>query len=215
MTAGGVTVEINGGDAAMVAAAQANPNAFGALYSRYYPAIYRFAHRHTGDPVQAEDIAADTFMAALKALPHYEWRGVPFSAWLYRIAAAVIAGQYRRNRGRACVPLDNARFPLIEPVCEDPGPDACWEARETRLRDRALLGAALCRLTADQRRAIELRYSRPELVPLGEVARRMNRSEGAVKLLLHRATATLRRAFHELEAAESAALRIGRRAALN
>jgi hypothetical protein len=60
------------------------------------------------------------------------------------------------------------------------------------------------RLTVDQRRAVELRYSRPELVPLAEVATRMGRSEGAVKLLLHRAVGALRRAMADLELAETA-----------
>ena len=188
-----------GGDAALVAAAQANPDAFADLYDQYYPVIYRFAHRHTGDALQAEDITAETFLAALKALPHYEWRGIPFSAWLYRIAATVIAGQYRRNHGIAHVPLEDSRFPLVEPICEDPGPDAYFEAREQQELERHLLGRAMRRLTADQRQAIQLRYGRQGLVPLAEVALQMNRSEGAVKLLLHRALAALRRAISDLE----------------
>jgi RNA polymerase sigma-70 factor (ECF subfamily) len=189
-------------EAALVAAAQANPDAFGDLYHLYYPAIYRFAHRHTGDAVQAEDVAAETFLAALKALPHYEWRGIPFSAWLYRIASTVIAGQHRRNHGISYVPLENPLFPLTEPVCEDPGPDACLEAREQRLRERDLLRRALCRLTGDQRRAIQLRYGRHELMPLAEVAVHMERTEGAVKLLLNRGVAALRRAMADLDRAD-------------
>lgn len=189
-------------EAALIAAAQSDPDAFADLYNLYYPAIYRFAQRHTGDPVQAEDVAAETFLAALKALPHYEWRGIPFSAWLYRIASTVIAGQHRRNRGIAHVPLENPRFPLVEIACEEPGPDACIEAQEQQQIERHLLGIALKRLTDDQRRAIELRYSRHELMPLAEVAVHMGRSEGAVKLLLHRAVAALRRVMGELEAAD-------------
>jgi RNA polymerase sigma-70 factor (ECF subfamily) len=194
----------SGREATLVAAAQANPAAFADLYHQYYPAIYRFAHRHTGDPVQAEDIAAETFLAALKALPHYEWRGVPFSAWLYRIAATVIAGQYRRTRGVSHVPLENPRFPMVEPIADEPGPDVFFEELESRQRESRLLQQAMRRLTVDQRRAVELRYSRPELVPLAEVATRMGRSEGAVKLLLHRAVGALRRAMADLEMAETA-----------
>ncbi|HMA37872.1 MAG TPA: sigma-70 family RNA polymerase sigma factor [Chloroflexia bacterium] len=186
-------------EAALVAAAQADPGAFADLYHLYYPAIYRFAQRHTGDPVQAEDIAADTFLAALKALPHYEWRGIPFSAWLYRIAATVIAGQHRRNHGIAYVPLEHSLFPWSEPVCDDPGPDACLEQWEQHQRERDLLRGALRRLTCDQRQAILLRYGGLDLRPLAEVAARMNRSEGAVKLLLHRGVAALRRAMIDRE----------------
>src|SRR5690348_3122048 len=99
-------------DEALVAAAQADPEAFADLYNLYYPQIYRFAHRRTGDPVAAEDVAAETFLAAFKSLPRYEWRGIAFSAWLYRIAATVIAGQQRRNGGVATLPLENTLYPL-------------------------------------------------------------------------------------------------------
>lgn len=180
-------------DAGLVAAAQADPSAFADLYNRYYPQIYRFAQRRTGDPVLAEDVAAETFLAAFKALPRYEWRGIAFSAWLYRIAATVIAGQQRRNAGVAQVPLENTLYPLAEPASEEPGPELQIELREEQAQERKRLRAALRKLTPDQRRALELRYSRPSLVPLAEVATLMGRSEGAVKLLLHRAIGGLRR----------------------
>src|SRR5215207_1421597 len=110
-------------DEALVAAAQADPEAFADLYNRYYSQIYRFAHRRTGDPVIAEDVAAETFLAAFKSLPRYEWRGIAFSAWLYRIAATVIAGQHRRNGAMTQVPLENTLYPLSEPASEEPGPE--------------------------------------------------------------------------------------------
>ena len=180
-------------DEALVAAAQADPEAFADLYNRYYPQIYRFAHRRTGDPVLAEDVAAETFLAAFKSLPRYEWRGIAFSAWLYRIAATVIAGQQRRNGGVATLPLENTLYPLAEPASDDPGPELLLEMQEDQQLERIRLQAALRKLTPDQRRALELRYSRPSLVPLAEVADHLGRSEGAVKLLLHRAIGALRR----------------------
>lgn len=199
MIASSMAPSLAGREAALIAAAQADTDAFADLYDLYYPAIFRFAQRHTGDATQAEDVAAETFLAALKALPHYEWRGVPFSAWLYRIASTVIAGQYRRTRGIAHVPLEHPRFALLEPASEDPGPDARLEEQEQQQIRRSLLSRAMHRLTTDQRRAVELRYSRPDLVPIAEVARRMNRSEGAVKLLLHRAVGALRRTMADLD----------------
>ena len=174
-------------------AAQADPEAFADLYNRYYPQIYRFAQRRTGDALVAEDVAAETFLAAFKSLPRYEWRGIAFSAWLYRIAATIIAGQHRRNGALPQVPLDNTLYPLAEPASEEPGPDLQLEMQEEQLAERQRLQAALRKLTPDQRRALELRYSRPSLVPLAEVATYMGRSEGAVKLLIHRATGALRR----------------------
>jgi RNA polymerase sigma-70 factor (ECF subfamily) len=180
-------------DAMLVAAAQADPAAFAALYNRYHPQIYRFAYRRTGDALLAEDVAAETFLAAFRSLPRYEWRGVAFSAWLYRIAATIIAGQHRRNGSVAQVPLDNTLYPLAEPASEEPGPDQQIEMLEEQQAERLRLHAAIRTLTPDQRRALTLRYSRPTLVPLAEVADRMGRSEGAVKLLLHRAIGALRR----------------------
>jgi RNA polymerase sigma-70 factor (ECF subfamily) len=129
-------------DAALVAAAQADPAAFAALYNRYYPQIYRFAQRRTGDPTLAEDVAAETFLAAFKSLPRYEWRGIAFSAWLYRIAATVIAGQHRRNGTLAQVPLENTLYPLAEPASDEPGPDAQLEQREEQEWERRRLRAA-------------------------------------------------------------------------
>jgi RNA polymerase sigma-70 factor (ECF subfamily) len=180
-------------DAALVAAAQANPAAFAALYELYYPPLYRFAQRQTRNPVQAEDVVAETFLFAFKALPQYEWRERPFAAWLYRIATNVITAQYQRNGRIVQLPLDGVLSHLFQMASDEPGPAAWLEAQEHHQAERARLQRALDRLTPDQRRAVLLRYGGLDVVPLAEVARRMARSEGAVKLLLHRAVATLRR----------------------
>ena len=93
-------------DAALVHAAQATPAAFGALYERYHPMIFRYALRCTHDRMQAEDIAAETFLRAMRALGRYEERGMPFSAWLFRIATNQLIQQSRRGRGITFQPLD-------------------------------------------------------------------------------------------------------------
>ncbi len=188
--------------ASLVAAAQANPAAFEALYHRYYPVILRFARRRTRNTAQAEDVTAATFLAAWEALPRYEWRGIPFTAWLYRIAATIIAGEYRKQHGVSYVPLDDPLAPTQDIPSGDPDPEAWLEAREQREYARALIQRALPHLTAAQRQAVTLRYAGPEPLPLAEVARRMGRSEGAIKLLLHRAMGALRRALADVEQTE-------------
>ncbi|MGI8586480.1 MAG: RNA polymerase sigma factor [Chloroflexia bacterium] len=186
-------------EAAMIAAAQADPDAFADLYRVYYPLVYSFVLRRTGDTSTAEDITGEVFLSAFKALPRYQWRGIPFSAWLYRIAATTIASHHRRNGSIIYVPLENPECPIAEPASEEAGPELCLELMEQARSRRDLLARAMHLLTADQLRAIRLRYSGTELMPLAEVGRAMNRSEGAVKLLLHRATASLRRAIADLD----------------
>ena len=179
-----------------------DPDAFTLIYRSYANGIRSFAMRRCGDAHLADDITAIVFERAWRHFPTLHVPEYGIGPWLYRIASTVIAGQHRRNRGIAHVPLENPRFPLVEIACDDPGPDARVEAQEQQQIERHLLQIALKRLTDDQRRAIELRYSRQELMPLAEVATHMGRSEGAVKLLLHRAVAALRRVMGELESAD-------------
>ena len=89
----------------LVAAAQADPKEFGALYELYVDRVYRYAYRRVGTHHDAEDVTAQTFQQALAALPKYEWRGLPFGAWLFRIAANVIN---RRGRtGSREIPVED------------------------------------------------------------------------------------------------------------
>src|SRR5260221_14403300 len=80
----------------LVEAAQKDGARFGELYERYVDAIYSFSSHHTGSHQQAEEVTAETFERALKHLPGYRWRGVPYGALLYRIAASVVSRQRRR-----------------------------------------------------------------------------------------------------------------------
>src|ERR1700682_861204 len=81
----------------LVEAAAADRSRFGELYERYVDAIYSFSYHHTGTHQQAEEVTAETFERALKHLPGYRWRGVPYGAFLYRIAASVVSRQRRRG----------------------------------------------------------------------------------------------------------------------
>ena len=167
-------------DRRLIEAAKQSPVAFGVLYDRYVDRIYSYAYYRTGDATSAEDITAETFRAALESIDRYEWRGLPFSAWLYRIASNAIAGEYRRSR--PCVPLED----LYE--LSDDGESA---AELLEKQEMAKNLADLVRaLPQDQQQVIVLRFCQG--LRSKQVASIMNRSEGAVKALLHRAIVSLR-----------------------
>ena len=180
-------------EAAQVAAAKHDPTAFAPLYEAYVDAIYRYAYRRVGSRPEAEDVTAQTFQQALAALPNFEWRGVPFGAWLYRIAANIIA---RSGRG-------TAREVAVEDVtiyaeAEGGGGDAA-EDPAARVEQQAASGellAAIRRLPLDQQRALVMRFSWG--LSAREIGEQLGRSEGAAKQLVLRALRALR-ADPELE----------------
>src|SRR5262249_27009052 len=155
-------------EATLIRAAQASPVAFGALYERYYPVVLAFAARRTGDRMQAEDIAAQTFMQALQGLHRYEHHGVSFVAWLLRIATHVAADQARRRRTTP-VPLSALWSSEASHTAEVPSESWVdgWE-RSTWLRGH------LHTLPTDHRRVLWLRYGEGRTV--GDVATRIGRS---------------------------------------
>ena len=161
----------------LIEAAQRDRAAFAPLYERYVDQIFAYAHSLTRNRELAEDVTAATFAKALEDLPRFEWRGVPYSAWLYRVAANLV---HRGGRRPAWVDLDEH-----QPVDSD-SPDAIVERRA---RD-AEVRAAVATLPPDQRQAVLLRFGGD--LHNREIAGIMGRSEGAVKLLTFRAMTTLR-----------------------
>jgi len=165
----------------LVEAARSNPVAFGALYERYVDAIFAYAYHKVGDRTLAEDIVSETFHKALENIHGFEWRGVAFSAWLYRIASNAIAAKYRREPAMG----DDEDLELaIDP---EPGPEVAL----TTLERRTDVLAAVRALPDDQQQVVLLRFGQE--LRNKEIARIMERSEGAVKALLHRALSGLHR----------------------
>lgn len=163
----------------LVAAAQRDRAAFAALYERYVDRIYTYTLHLTRNPEIAEDVTAATFARALEELPRFQWRGVPYSAWLYRVATNLVARLHRRP---PAVALPHHRV-------VDPGADP---HEEVERRDRAAaVRAAIAALPADQRQVILLRFGGD--LRNREIAAIMGRSEGAIKLLTFRALTRLRR----------------------
>lgn len=173
-------IELEG---AMVAAAKRDPREFGALYERYVDRIYRYAYRRVGTHHEAEDITAQTFQQALQALPDYEWRGLPFGAWLFRIAGNII-NRRGRTIGREVPVEDVTVFSSYEESDDDPA-DRVWRSEQA---DE--LAGMISKLPPDQQRVLVLKFSHG--LKNREIGDLMGRSEGAVKQLVHRALVALR-----------------------
>ncbi len=162
-------------DRGLIEAARADPARFAELYDRYVDRIYAFVSRRTHDRTAAEDITADVFEHALAHLDRFEWRGVPFSAWLFRIAANAIADRWRRDARDA----NDVRTDVPDASeCDD-------------LERRVMLFQLVDRLPTVQRQVIQMRFV--EEKSLREVAAALARSEGAVKQLQLRALERLRK----------------------
>ncbi len=90
-----------------IQAAQRNPARFRPLYERYYEPIFRFVFRRTADEALCADLCSQVFLKAMQRLDSYTFKGVPFSAWLYRIASNEVAQYYRKNQKTRVVSIDD------------------------------------------------------------------------------------------------------------
>ncbi len=170
-------------DRPLVEAALREPARFDALYRKYLAQVYSYAYYELGDHHDAEDATERTFLLALGALPRFEERARPadgegastFRVWLFQIARNVVANVRRTRRRRPEAPLDAAAT-LAGPL------DV--EANATRRLEAADAWAAVSRLPDDRRRALVLRFV--DEMSTAEIAGVLGRSEGAVRVLIHR-----------------------------
>ncbi len=152
------------------------------LYDRYELKIFSYIYRRTNDQTLAEDLTAQVFLKMLEAIRNERAWHSSFSGWLYRIAHNLVIDHYRRRDRQQQVALDDA--PILPDFTENP-----VETAELRI-DAEMLRAAIRRLTEDQAQVVSLRFL--EGYSFGEIAEMMDKTEGAVKALQHRAFATLR-----------------------
>jgi RNA polymerase sigma-70 factor (ECF subfamily) len=179
-------------DLAAVRAAQVDPTRFDSLYRKYVAQVYSYAVYELGDHHAAEDATERTFLDALRALPRFEERARPddgegastFRVWLFRIARNAIAEERRTRRRHPEAPLEVAAA-LSDPF------DV--EATAVCRAEAAAAWHAVDRLTGDRRRALILRFV--DELSTAEIAGVLGRSEGAVRVLIHRA---LRRVADDL-----------------
>src|SRR5215472_6929899 len=150
----------------LVEAAQRDPTKFADLYASNFERVYAYIAWRVRDRDETEDLTSDVFHRALASLPRFEWRGVPFAAWLIKIAANLITDQLKRQY----------RSNSFDLVADDPV-DRSYEAVE----HRAQVFRFVDRLPEDQRRIIAMRFA--EEKSIRQIAQELGRTEGAVKQL--------------------------------
>ncbi|MCL6471782.1 MAG: RNA polymerase sigma factor [Firmicutes bacterium] len=157
--------------------------AFGQLYDMYFDKVFGYAYYKVGNRYEAEDIAEQVFLRALESISGFEWRGIPFSAWLFRIASNLVVDYYRSNKYKMVDIGEEADLAL----------DDSHDPEHTVLKelDRKEVVSAIRSLTDEQQQVIILRF----IVGLSneEVAKAINKNIGAVKALQHRAIGALGR----------------------
>jgi len=161
-------------ESALVARAKQDPSAFGLLYRRHYPAIQRYLRRRLGDSAVLDDLVAETFLTAQSHLASYRERGLPFRAWLYRLATSRLHRWLRTQRWRHVLQLES------EPAVEA-GDD----------EEREIVRRALLELPARLQTCLTLHYL--EGLSVEEVASALGCRPGTVKSRLARGREALRR----------------------
>jgi RNA polymerase sigma-70 factor (ECF subfamily) len=170
-------------------ASQGDQEAFGILYERYVTRIYNYIYYRTGNQHDAEDLTARVFIRALRHIENYTDRGLPLSAWLYRIAHNLVANWHRDNSRRREVPLEE--ITLVRFGFEHP------EMSLLRSEEREGLLKVIHNLPPDRQQLIILKFV--EHLSNAEIGQIMGRTEGAVKSLYHRTLITLRDEFVRLQ----------------
>jgi RNA polymerase sigma-70 factor (ECF subfamily) len=159
-----------------IEAAQKDPARFAELYEDNFGRVYAYIARCVRNRHEAEDLTSEVFHHALAGLPRFEWRGVPFAAWLFKIAANAIIDRSNRLAKELEIP---------------PSPDVqAKEADSEEIEQRALLFQLVDLLPADQRRVIVMRFADEKSIR--EIANELGRTEGAVKQLQFRGVQNLR-----------------------
>jgi RNA polymerase sigma-70 factor (ECF subfamily) len=170
----------------LVTRAKEDPEAFGQLYERYVNKIFNYIYYRTGNHHDAEDLTAKTFYQALKHVRRYVNRGVPFSAWLYRIAHNLVANWHRDRSRRQVIALDEIALTMPRQH-----PESELELED----DQRLLMRLIRRIPDDRQQLLILKFV--EQMSNREIAQIMGRSEGAIKSLYHRTLLALREAWAE------------------
>ena len=164
----------------LVERAKSDADAFGELYEAYFGQIYRFVYSRMREQEAAEDVTSEVFFKALRAIGRYKPSGHPFSAWLYQISVNAIADHYRARK-----PTSNIDDAIGVADREQP-----LDERVAQKQEAARVWAAIDTLPDQQRMAITLKLG--EDLKLADIGVVMGKSEGAIKLLIHRGMIGLR-----------------------
>ena len=161
-----------------------NPKAFGELYEKYFDRIFNYVYRQTDDEDLTADLCSQTFLIVLKNLDRYEFRGLPFSAWLYRIASNEVNKHYRKQKKSKVFSIEEFRVrELIEQASES------WDEEVIQ----RLLNY-LKDLPTDMLEVLELRFFEDK--DFKEIAFILDISESGAKMRTYRALDRLRKNFN-------------------
>ena len=161
----------------LIEAAQRDTACFADLYELNFERVYAYVVKRVRDRAEAEDVTADVFQQALANLKRFEWRGIPFAAWLFRIAANLISDRWQRT-GKEVADEEAIESAQVSP------------AEIEEVERKATLFRLVDTLPAEQRRVVVLRFV--EQKSIKEVAKEVRKTEGAVKQLQFRALSNLR-----------------------
>lgn len=170
--------------------AKTDPTKFAPLYRKYYSPILRYILQRSDDSEMAQDVVSQVFVKALKNLNQYEYRGVPFGSWLYRIAKSELYQQYREKQSAKTVRMDNLQIPSFDELFSD---HAEGEAHRARLL------ASMQSLKSEQLRLIEMRFF--EQMSFREIGDELGLTENNAKVKTFRAVEKLRQQFVKKAAA--------------
>ena len=166
----------------LIEAAQNDPSRFAELYELNFHRVYAYVARRVRDRAEIQDLTAHVFHQALANLGKFKWKGSPFAAWLYRIAANAIADQARRKMRESGDQRDSLSENSTATDLEE-------------VERRARIFRAVDKLPKDQRRVIMMRFADEKSIR--EIAVELGRSEGAVKQLQFRGLENLRNRLNE------------------
>ena len=164
------------GERRLVEAAQKDPGRFAELYENNFERVYAYIARRVGNREEAQDLTAEVFHQALANFARYEWRGLPFAAWLLRIASNAIADSWKSKARERGNPSSD------EPLSHDIDTED--------VEQRAKLFRLVTTLPDDQRRVIEMRFAQEKSIR--EIAKELGRTGGDIKQLQFRGLETLR-----------------------
>lgn len=166
-----------------IRAAQGNPALFRPLYERYYESVFRLIHRRTTDMELSADLCSQVFLKALQKINTYTFQGVPFSAWLFRIAVNEVSQHYRQQQNNRVVSVNDMQLhDLIDEIGTDP--------EEMELLRKKML-ASLEHLKGDDMQLIEMRFF--EQRSFKEIAEILGMTENNAKVKVHRILERLKR----------------------
>jgi RNA polymerase sigma-70 factor (ECF subfamily) len=169
---------------ALIDAAKTDPTAFGELYKSYVERIYNYIYYRTGSTKDSEDLTGKVFFKAMNHIHGYKHMGLPFSAWLYRIAHNLVANYHRDRSRKQEISLDDVPSQII------PQSDALPETKLMRNQEVEDLLFTIRDLAPNRQELLILKFV--DQLSNADIGKVMRKSEGAIKSLYHRTLLELR-----------------------